>query len=281
MTYQSNITISNIVNQKRKDLEKEMELKPLNVLKDEIESSEYTKRETRKNMRSFRESLKHDADVNIICEYKPASPSKGHISDSSIDETIQVFVESGASAVSILTEERYFKGNLKNITSAYNLTNLPIIRKDFIINDYQIYQAKIAGASAVLLINGIHPDISHGIALCKELEMDYIVECRNKEDITHSLKADAEILGINNRNFQDFKVNLKTTEKLAGNVPKEIILVSESGIQGPEDAKRLSSYGVDAILVGTAIMTAKDKDAMFKAASSIINSVKGTRVDRK
>jgi indole-3-glycerol phosphate synthase len=138
----------------------------------------------------------------------------------------------------------------------------------------------MAGANGVLLMSGIYPDMAGGISLCRELEMDPLVECRNRDDISSALDAGADILGINNRNFQNFEVDLKTTEKLARYVPQEALLVSESGIKSPEDAIRLSQYGVDALLVGTSIMGVDGKLGMLKAATSIIDAVKGLRIVR-
>jgi indole-3-glycerol phosphate synthase len=282
------IQLSDIIKQRRKDLGKEMEIKPLNALKDDIETKNMSSKKYRKLLsgdkrtytRSFSKSLEHQEDVAVICEFKPASPSMGDISDSDLVDALKVFEESGSSAVSVLTEERYFKGSLENLRLASKITELPIMRKDFILNDYQIYQAKLEGADAVLLMSGIYPDMAEGISLCRELDLDPLVECRSREDIKNALNAGADILGINNRNFQDFKVDLKTTEKLAGYVPQESVLVSESGVRSPEDAKKLSSCGVDALLVGTSIMGADGRSDMLKAAKNIVKAVKGERIVR-
>jgi indole-3-glycerol phosphate synthase len=282
------IQLSDIIKQRRKDLGKEMEIKPLNALKDDIETKNMSSKKYRKLLsgdkrtytRSFSKSLEHQEDVAVICEFKPASPSMGDISDSDLVDALKVFEESGSSAVSVLTEERYFKGSLENLRLASKITELPIMRKDFILNDYQIYQAKLEGADAVLLMSGIYPDMAEGISLCRELDLDPLVECRSREDIKNALNAGADILGINNRNFQDFKVDLKTTEKLAGYVPQESVLVSESGVRSPEDAKKLSSCGVDALLVGTSIMGAGGRSDMLKAAKNIVKAVKGERIVR-
>jgi len=269
----SPVTFKEILNHRHEDLKEEMDAIPLKTIKDNLKSNSKASK--------FKNSLEHPEDVAVICEFKPSSPSKGHISDTKIEDAMDVFNESGASAISILTETRYFNGSLNNLKSASKLTKLPIIRKDFIINEYQIYQAKIEGASAVLLMNDVYPDIKQGISLCEELEMDYIVECRSKEDVLHSLNCGAEVIGINNRNFSDFSINLKTTEKLAHHVPEGVVLVSESGVKDPGDAKQLAGHGVDAILIGTAIMGVNNKYGMLKAAENLINSVKGSRIDRK
>lgn len=284
-TQNNRVQFEDIIKYRRQDLQREMELKPLNILKDEIESYRLSKNtnpdsNTQTDVKDLKQSLDQGNDVAVICEFKPASPSIGDISNSNLENALEIFEKSGASAVSILTENRHFKGSLDNLRSAYNLTKLPIIRKDFLINEYQIYQAKIEGASSVLLMNNIYPDLEKGISICRELDMNPLVECKNKEEIFHSLKVGADIIGINNRNFDDFNVNLKTTAKLAKYVPSDVILVSESGIKGPKDANYLSSFGVDALLIGTSIMGVKGYDGMLNAATNIISSVKGSRIVR-
>ena len=274
------VLLSEIIKHRRKDLRREMELKPIGILKDEIESSKKNSNINSKNTTSFKKSLDQGDDVSVICEYKPASPSMGDISNIKIEDAIKAFEQSGASAISILTEERYFKGSLENVRSANNLTHIPIIRKDFIVNEYQIYQAKNASASAVLLMNGVYPDLENGISICNQLEIDPLVECRNRDDISRALNAGAEILGINNRNLKNFEVDLKTTEKLAGYVPPEILLVSESGVRSKDDALQLSKYGVDALLIGTSIMGSDGYNGMLKTATNIINAVKCERIVR-
>jgi indole-3-glycerol phosphate synthase len=281
----SKVELSEIIIETRKDLRIEKELTPLNILKDEIEASMRSNSKSKvifseNDIKNFRKSLDHDHDVAVICEFKTSSPSMGNISNSSLEDALKVFEQSGTSAISIITEKKYFKGSMDNLRSACNITKLPIIRKDFIIHEYQIYQAKLAGASCVLLISGIYPDLEEGIFICRELGIDALVECRNREDIISALKAGADILGINNRNFQNFRVDLKTTEKLAGYVPPEVILVSESGVHDADDALKLSKYGVDALLVGTSIMGASGKNGMLNTASSIIKTLKGARVVR-
>ena len=284
-TQNNRIQFRDIINYRKQDLQREMELKPLNILKDEIESYRLSNNSNsgsnnQIDVKDLKQSLDQGKDVAVICEFKPASPSMGNISNSNLDDALEIFEKSGASAVSILTEKRHFKGSLDNLRLANNLTKLPIIRKDFIINQYQIYQAKIAGASSVLLMNNIYPDLEEGISICRELDMNPLVECKNKEEIFHSLKAGADIIGINNRNFNDFSVNLETTAKLAQYVPSNVILVSESGIKGPGDANYLSSFGVDALLIGTSIMGVNGYEGKLNAATNIISSVKGSRIVR-
>lgn len=279
------IQLSDIILGVKQNLQREMEFKPLKILQEEIDNYPLMLEKgisgDNCKTKSLKNSLLHEEDVSVIYEYKPASPSMGDISDLNINEALNIFEESGASAISILTESKYFKGSLDNLRVASKLVKLPIIRKDFIIHEYQIYQAKLAGANGVLLISGVYPDIGKGISLCKDLKMDALVECRNREDIGEALKVGADIIGINNRNFQNFKINIQTTEKLAKYVPPEIILISESGIKGPEDANNLSKCGVDALLVGSSVMGVEGKQNMLNAAKNIIKAVKGARIVRR
>lgn len=273
-------SIEEILNQRRKDLLELKEQVPIELLMDRLESEKGLKANYQ-SFEDFKRSINHEADVAVICEFKPASPSKGHISNLKIQDSLEVFKKAGASAVSILTEKNYFNGSMENLEMARNITELPILRKDFLMDEYQIYEAKVAGANAVLLMNDVYPDIKAGITLCNELELGYIVECKNREDIRNSIAAGAEVIGVNNRNFKNFSMDLTTTQKLSKLVPPEVVLVSESGVQGPKDAKRLAGYGADAILVGSAIMGTSNTKDMYNAANSIINSVKGLKVDRK
>lgn len=268
------ISFSEIIREKNKSLQKTKELKPLKELKIQIENID-TKKSSNK---SFKESITHDEDVCVICEYKPASPSQGIISDVPLKEALEVFINTGASAISILTDETFFRSGLNNLKSAFQITELPLLRKDFLLDEYQIYEAKAGGASAVLLMTQIYPDLRSGIDLCNHLELDVLVECRNRDEIDQALKAGTQIIGINNRSFEDFSVDLKRTQKLRKNIPEEVVVVSESGVKGPKDAKLLASYGVDALLVGTGIMKINTKVGMFEASRDIISAVKRFKV---
>ena len=171
-----------------------------------------------------------------------------------VGDVVPLFEKGGASAVSVLTEESFFKSNIDNLKLACRISKLPLLRKDFILDPYQIYEARAYGASAVLLMADIYPDLREGIELCNYLDMDALVECKNREEIEMAIKAGAEIIGINNRDFNDFTIDLRRTEKLARLVPSNITLVSESGVQTAEDVEFLSRLGADALLVGTSIM---------------------------
>ena len=235
-----------IISERERLLEIRKKYQPLAELKENIK---------RVKLRTdFKKSLSKEEDVSIICEYKPASPSLGEISQLTVGDVIPLFEKGGASAVSVLTEESFFKSNIDNLKLACRITRLPLLRKDFILDPYQIYEARAYGASAVLLMADIYPDLKEGIEICKYLDMDALVECKSEEEIELAIKYGAEVIGINNRDFNDFKIDLKRTEKLASYVPSNIILVSESGVQTHKDVKFLSELGVDALLVGSSIM---------------------------
>jgi indole-3-glycerol phosphate synthase len=239
-----------IISERKRVLEIRKKYQPLADLKENIK---------RVKLRTdFKKALKKEDDVSIISEYKPASPSMGEISQLTVGDVIPLFEEGGASAVSVLTEESFFKSNIDNLKLACRITRLPLLRKDFILDPYQIYEARAYGASAVLLMADLYPDLREGIELCNYLDLDALVECKNQKEINMAIKSGAEIIGINNRDFNNFKIDLGRTEKLASLVPSNITLVSESGVQGPEDVKFLSKMGVDAILVGSSIMKTPD-----------------------
>lgn len=262
------INFNDIIAQRNNTLEREMKYRPLSELKENIRGT--------KIRADFKNALLNKTDVSIICEYKPASPSKGDISNLLVEDVIPLYDKGGASAISVLTEETFFKSNIKNLRIASKISKLPILRKDFIINEYQIYEARSCGASAVLLMADLYKDLRFGIDLCSYLEMDALVECKNREEIQNAVKAGARIIGINNRNFKDFSIDLKRTKKLAKHVPENTILVSESGVKNGEDIKVLGSYGADAVLVGSSIMESQD---ISKKVNELVEAGKNARLD--
>lgn len=262
------IKIDSIIAERKKVLEREIKYRPLSELKENI-------RET-KIRADFKKTLIDKNDVSIICEYKPASPSKGDISNLLVEDVVPLYEKSGASAVSVLTEETFFKSNIKNLKIASKATKLPLLRKDFIMDEYQIYEARSCGASAVLLMANLYKDLRFGIDLCHYFEMDALVECKNREEIETATKAGADIIGINNRDFRDFSIDLKRTEKLAKYMPEDVLLVSESGVQTGEDVKLLGSYGADAVLVGSTIMESVD---ISKKVEELVKAGKNLKVD--
>lgn len=258
-----------IIKERRRVLEIRMKYQPLNELKENIK---------RVKLRTdFKKSLNKEDDVSIICEYKPASPSLGDISPLMIDEVLPQFEEGGASAISVLTEESYFKSNIDNLKLACRISKLPLLRKDFVVDPYQIYEARAYGASAILLMADLYPHLREGIELCHYLDMDALVECKNPAEIEMAINTGAEIIGINNRDFNDFTIDLGRTEKLASRVPSDITLVSESGVKNSEDVELLSSFGADALLVGTSVMSTGN---INKKVRELVSAGKNARIYR-
>ncbi|MDI6724770.1 MAG: indole-3-glycerol phosphate synthase TrpC [Methanobacterium sp.] len=262
------ISFSQIITERKKILKREMKYRPLSELKENIRVT--------KIRANFKKAIINEKDISIICEYKPASPSKGDISNLMVEDVVHLYEKGGASAVSVLTEEMFFKSSVKNLRIASKTTKLPVLRKDFIIDEYQIYEARSCGASAVLLMADLYKDLRFGIDLCHYFEMDALVECKNREEIEIAKKAGANIIGINNRNFNDFSIDFKRTEKLAKHVPEDIILVSESGVQNGQDIKLLGSYGADAVLIGSSIMESVD---ISKKVEELVKAGKNIKVE--
>lgn len=196
--------------------------------------------------------------LSIIGEFKKASPSHGKMnSQVDIEERIRQYNDS-VDAISCLTEEHFFHGGISYFKQIRELSNLPMIRKDFIIDPYQIYEAKVIGADCILLIAAILTDeeMSGFYKLAKELDLDVLVETHDEQEMKRALQIDAHMIGINNRDLRDFSVHLETTRKLASMVPEGKLLVSESGVSTNEDIRYLKSCGINALLIGTALMEA-------------------------
>lgn len=244
--------LTEIVEQKKKTLEREIKQTPL---EDVVRQSLFVAPPP-----SFRGGLS-GAGLSLIGEVKRASPSLGMIR-----EDFDPVREAGrylgqVEAVSVLTEEDYFLGaasHLRRVASRY--PGLPLLRKDFVIAEYQIYQARALGASAVLLIAAIlaRGELERMIRLTRSLGMDPLVEVHDHRELEMALEAGADLVGINNRNLQDFSVSLETTLQLAPLVPPDVVLVSESGIRDGRDTAKLRGSGVRAILVGESFMRSPD-----------------------
>lgn len=214
---------------------------------------------------SFYEALKKPG-ISIIGEFKKASPSHGKM-DNKIELTDRIDQYNEAvDAISCLTEEKHFLGSKEYFKQIRKITPLPMIRKDFIIDPYQIFEAKVIGADCILLIAAILSDreLKLFYELAYALGMDALVEVHDETEMMRAVGLDAKIIGVNNRNLKDFSIDLHTTEKLAGFVPKETVLVSESGVSTDEDVAFLKKAGVDALLIGTVFMEAKEPLALAK-----------------
>ena len=213
--------------------------------------------------------------VRLIAEVKRASPSRGTFrADLDPVALAETYVANGARALSVLTDERFFQGRLEELTAVrQHLETLgraaPILRKDFLFDPYQVYEARAAGADAVLLIVAILEDtqLADLLALARELGMAALVEVHDREELERALAVGPRVIGVNNRDLRDFHVDLGTTERLRPFVPGATILVAESGIHTAADVQRLARVGVDAVLVGEALVTAEDTAARVRELS--------------
>jgi indole-3-glycerol phosphate synthase len=218
------------------------------------------------NRLDFKKAISGEG-INLIAEIKKKSPSKGVLrKDFKAVEIALDYAVAGAGALSVLTDERFFGGNLSFIGQIKKEVSLPILQKDFIIDEYQVYEAKASEADAILLIADIlsEEQMSRFLSAAKSLGMDALCEIRSEEDLTKVLSAGAEIIGINNRNLHDFKVDIQTTPRLIRHIPHGKVIVSESGIKSYKDVMYLKSLGVNAVLIGEAFMTAADITAKVR-----------------
>lgn len=209
----------------------------------------------------FEEALKKKG-MSFICEVKKASPSKGLIAeDFPYVDIAKEYEAAGADAVSVLTEPEYFKGDNEYLKEIRKSIKLPIIRKDFTVDEYMIYEAKAIGADAVLLICSIltRTQLEHYIGIADNLGLSALVEAHDEKEVEMALACKPRIIGVNNRNLKDFTVDINNSINLRRLVPKEIIFVSESGMKNREDIKRLEENNVDAVLIGETLMRSADK----------------------
>ncbi len=212
--------------------------------------------------RGFLRALVDYPGLAVIAEAKKASPSKGVIcADFDPVAIARSYQEGGAQALSVLTDIDFFQGNLDYIPAVRQAVSLPVLRKDFIIHEVQIHQAREVGADAILLIAAIldNYQLRDYQALANDLGMDILVEVHDERETERALKAETRLLGVNNRDLRDFSVDLGTTVRIKREVPNEIPVVSESGIRNHEDVRRLSECGVKAVLVGESLMRAEDR----------------------
>ena len=222
--------------------------------------------ETTVKQRSLKEALKSSSS-GIIAEFKRRSPSKGWINRKALAEDIVPgYVNAGASAVSILTDEKFFGGNLKDIKDARPLIDIPILRKDFIVDEYQLYQAKIIGADAVLLIAAaLKKEELHALAAkAHELGLEVLLEIHSVEELKY-INANMDVIGINNRNLGTFFTDVENSFRLAEQLPSDAVLVSESGISDPATVKRLQKAGFKGFLIGENFMKTDNPELALKS----------------
>lgn len=211
----------------------------------------------------FKAALRRQG-LSFICECKKASPSKGLIApDFPYLEIARAYEAAGADAVSVLTEPEFFFGDDKFLAEIAAQVSIPCLRKDFVVDAYQIWQAKILGAAAVLLICAILDDarLKNFLATCDELGLSALVEAHDATEIKRAIDSGAKIIGVNNRNLKDFSVDTDNAKRLRELVPPEILFVSESGVKTADDVKKIREAGADAVLIGEVLMRAADKRA--------------------
>lgn len=222
--------------------------------------------------RGFLQALLQKNEVSIIAEVKKASPSKGLLCpDFDALKLARDYEAGGARAVSVLTDERFFQGSISFLPLIRSQVGLPLLRKDFIIDHIQIEEAKKWGADAILLIVAALSDmqLQEFLEHAKELGMDCLVEVHHEEELERALKQQVELLGVNNRNLQDFTVSLETTFRLRRTAPSFIPMVSESGISTPEDMRLLKEAGIVAALIGESLVKSTDRKAMLATLRGI------------
>lgn len=260
--------LDDIIAKQKTRIENEKKEKDIETLKREVLSLPSSKNFF------FENSLKNK-DFAFICEIKKASPSKGVIvEDFPYTDIAQEYEKAGASAISVLTEPHFFKGNDKYLKDVADIVNIPVLRKDFIIDEYQIYQAKLIGADAVLLICAVLDEstLKNFINIATSLKLSCLVETHNEEEIKKALNCNAKIIGINNRDLKTFNVDINTSLKLRKFLPNDKILISESGIKTAQDIKMLKDAGFNGALIGESMMRSKNKQ-------KFLLSLKGEKVN--
>lgn len=200
--------------------------------------------------------------MSFICECKKASPSKGVIAEEfPYLQIAREYEAAGASAVSVLTEPKWFLGRDRYLEEIAADVKIPCLRKDFVVDAYMLYQAKLLGASAVLLICAIlsREQLKEYRGICDELGLSALVEAHDEDEVGMALEAGARVIGVNNRNLKDFTVDTDLSARLRNLIPREVLFVSESGVKNAEDVRELTETGADAVLIGEALMRAPDK----------------------
>jgi indole-3-glycerol phosphate synthase len=251
--------LDRIVDSTRQDLAQRRRDRPLAELERELEG--------RGEDRPFAETLARPG-ISLIAEHKRRSPSAGLLREgSTVTEVVEAYERGGAAALSILTEHHHFGGSLDDLREARGASDLPILRKDFIVDGYQLYESAVAGADAVLLIVAAlePPELARLHREALALDLDVLVEVHDERELEAALAVDAELIGINNRDLTDFTVDVERTYELLSDIPAGKIVVSESGFSAREQIDALDRVGVDAVLVGETLMRAPDLEAATRA----------------
>lgn len=212
-------------------------------------------------------------DISFICEVKRASPSKGVIAEEFPYLAIaREYERAGADCISVLTEPEYFKGNDCYLKEINQIVSIPILRKDFIIDEYMIYEAKVMGASCILLIAALldTKTIKDFIKICDSLGMSALVEIHNEKEITSAIESRARLIGVNNRNLRDFTVDIQNSVRLINKIPRDILMIAESGIKTADDIQMLRKHGVNGVLIGETLMRSSDKAAKLAELRGVV-----------
>ncbi|ROR31849.1 indole-3-glycerol phosphate synthase [Mobilisporobacter senegalensis] len=258
--------LNTIASSSKKRVEEAKKKVSLEELKRRIYDGDKVRRFHNREDFAFEKALK-SRDISFICEVKKASPSKGIIAkDFPYIAIAKDYEDAGASAISVLTEPEYFQGSNIYLEEISKEVNIPVLRKDFTVNEYQIYEAKIMGADAVLLICTLLDEeiIERYLKICDELKLSAIVEAHTREEVLLALKSGARIIGVNNRNLATFEVDIHNCIHLRKLVPEDILFIAESGIQTAEDIKELKSDKIDAVLIGETLMRSGNKKEMLR-----------------
>lgn len=243
--------IANYTRERIEEKKKKIPLQKVRLEADKIISDRF----------SFETALRKP-ELSFICECKKASPSKGIIAENFPYQRIaKEYERAGADCISVLTEPKWFLGSDEYLREIAKITEIPLLRKDFTVDEYMIYEAKAMGASCVLLICSILsvPELKYYKEICDGLGLSALVECHNEAEIEMAKEINARIIGVNNRNLKDFSVDTNNSKRLRDLVPKDILFVSESGVSSPEDIKNIKDMGADAALVGEILMRSTDK----------------------
>jgi len=222
--------------------------------------------------RGFRNALKVPGSVSLIAEVKRASPSAGVIREDSDSAAVaRAYARGGARCISVLTDRQFFGGSLDDLSRVRSAVKLPVLRKDFILEEIQLLEARAWGADCVLLIVAAleAQSLASLLQACCELGMDALVEVHTEKELATAIEAGATLIGVNNRDLHTFEVDLAVSERLARRIPEDVVKVSESGIRGREDVARLKSWGYDAVLVGEFLMRQEDVAAATKDLTGV------------
>lgn len=256
---QTGTILDRIVEARRESVAKRKRLVPLPVLKMAVEKAGAP--------RDFAAALRRDS-LNVIAELKKASPSRGVLRADFDPRTLaRSLADAGAAALSVLTEEEFFQGSLTNLKAAREAAAIPALRKDFLFDPWQVWEARSVGADSFLLIAAILDDalLRELLQLGRELGMDALVEVHSAAELDRALAAGARVIGVNNRDLKDFSVRLETSLELAASIPDDCIAVSESGLHSHADLERLCAAGFDAFIIGEQLMQAADPAAALGA----------------